>query len=225
MYCENVIVRNVTVRSHGPNTDGLNPDSCQGVLIENCFFSTGDDCIAINSGKNEDGRRVGRSCKDIIIRDCRMERGHGGVVIGSGMSGGVRNVYVHNCDFQGTDRGIRLKSIRGRGGIVENVWFENISMKNIRYEAIVANMSYADPTVTPKRDAPPTFRNIHLTNICCCDAATAVEISGLPEQPLQKITLRDIRITAIKGAIIQDVEGLITSNVSIKSSVTQGQQL
>jgi polygalacturonase len=105
VYCEGVIVRDVTVRTEGPNTDGLNPDSCRNVLVEGCTFATGDDCVAINAGMNEDGWRVGRPCENVVIRRCRMIEGHGGVVIGSGMSGGVRNVYVHDCVFEGGDRG------------------------------------------------------------------------------------------------------------------------
>ena len=220
VYCENVIVRNVSVITEvdGPNTDGLNPDSCRNVLIEDCFFSTGDDCIAINSGLNEDGRRVGRPCENVLIRRCRMEHGHGGVVIGSGMSGGVRNVHAHDCDFRGTDRGIRLKSMRGRGGVVENVWFDNVTMADITHEAIQINMFYGSTSADPQTDAAPTFRDIHLTNVSCDGAAAAVELIGLPERPLENVTLKQIRVRAHKPMICQDVAGLAIEDVAIATA-------
>ena len=221
VYCENVTTRGVTVLTEGPNTDGLNPDSCRNVRIENCRFSTGDDCIAINSGKNEDGRRVGRPCERIVIRHCRMEHGHGGVVIGSGMSGGVRDVLVHDCTFDGTQRGIRLKAVRGRGGVVENVWFRDITMSRIEAEAIVMDLHYADPTVTPRLDAAPTFRDIHVARIRCDGAGTAIRLRGLPEQPLENITLEDVRITAREGMSCDEVKGLRNIDVCIRTSDAQ----
>ena len=152
VYCENVTVREVTVSTHGPNTDGLNPDSCKGVLIEGCTFDTGDDCIAINAGMNEDGWRVGRPCEDIEIRDCVMNGGHGAVVIGSAVSGGVRNVYAHHCRIRDTMQGIRIKSMRGRGGYVENVTFSHMDIKNVTDQAVQINMFYEFSTVIPKSD-------------------------------------------------------------------------
>ena len=130
-HCDNVIVRGVTVQTTGPNGDGLNPDSCRNVLVEGCTFDTGDDCIAINSGMNEDGWRVGIPCENIHIQGCTMREGHGAISIGSGMSGGVRNLYAHDCTVTGGDQGIRLKSMRGRGGFIENVYFENFQLSGL----------------------------------------------------------------------------------------------
>lgn len=154
VYSENVIIRGVHVITNGHNTDGLNPDSCRNVLIEDSIFETGDDCIAINSGMNEDGWRVNKPCENIVIRNCTMKEGHGGLVIGSGMSGGVRNIYAHNCKIAGGDRGIRIKSMRGRGGYIEDVWFENIEIRDVREEAVQINMFYEYSTVVPRTDTP-----------------------------------------------------------------------
>lgn len=214
VYCENVLVRRVKVKSTGPNTDGLNPDSCRNVLVEDCSFSTGDDCIAINSGMNEDGWRVGRPCENIVIRSCQMSEGHGAVAIGSGMSGGVRNVHVHDCRFMGGDQGIRLKSMRGRGGFVENVYFENIRLANLRREAIVLNMFYGSSTAASRSDAPPIFRNIRIENVTCESAGVAVYIRGLPEQRIRQVSLENLRLNAVEGIRCQDVDDLTLNNVS-----------
>jgi polygalacturonase len=214
VYCENVLVRGITVRSEGPNTDGLNPDSCRTVLVEGCSFHTGDDCIAINSGMNEDGWRVARPCENILIRDCVMSEGHGAVAIGSGMSGGVRNVSVRDCTVTGGDQGIRLKSMRGRGGYVDNVHVENIHLAGLRQEAIVLNMFYGSSTAESRSDAPPAFRNIHIRNVTCDSAGVAIAIRGLPEQPIERVVLEDLRLNAVEGIRCQDAHHLTFKNVS-----------
>lgn len=214
VYCENVLVRGVTVKSVGPNTDGLNPDSCRNVVIEDCSFSTGDDCVAINSGMNEDGWRVGRPCENIVIRNCHMSEGHGAIAIGSGMSGGVRNVYVRDCRFTGGDHGIRLKSMRGRGGVVENVHFENIQMSGLRFEAIVLNMFYGSSTAASRSNAPPIFRDIYIKNVTCEGAGTAVDIRGLPEQRIHRVVLEHLHLDSVRGIRCQDVDGLTLNDVS-----------
>jgi polygalacturonase len=214
VYCENVLVRGIAVRSEGPNTDGLNPDSCCNVLVEGCTFHTGDDCIAINSGMNEDGWRVNRPCENVVIHDCVMSEGHGAVAIGSGMSGGVRNVYAHDCTVTGGDQGIRLKSMRGRGGFVENVVFERFQMAGLRREAIVLNMFYGSSTATSRSDVPPTFRDIHIRDVTCESAGVAIAIRGLPEQPIQRLVLENLRLNAMEGIRCRDAEGLTLSNVS-----------
>ena len=213
VYCENVLVQGITVRSEGPNTDGLNPDSCSNVVVEGCSFHTGDDCVAINSGMNEDGWRVGRPCQNIVIRDCTMSEGHGAVAIGSGMSGGVRNVYVQNCRVTGGDQGIRLKSMRGRGGVVENVYVEQIHMAGLRREAIVLNMFYGSSTAASRSDAAPAFRNIHIRDVTCERAGVAIAIKGLPEQPIERVVLENLRLNAIEGIRCQDIEDLTLNNV------------
>jgi polygalacturonase len=214
VYCENVLVRNVNVDTEGPNTDGLNPDSCRNVLVEDCAFSTGDDCIAINSGMNEDGWRVGRPCENIVIHNCHMSEGHGAVSIGSGMSGGVRNVYVYDCHFTGGDQGIRLKSMRGRGGFVERVYFEGIYMANLRCEAIVLDMFYGSSTAASRSDAAPAFRDIRIRDVICESARAAVVIRGLPEQPIERVMLEDLHLNAVGGIRCQDIDDLTVSDVS-----------
>lgn len=222
VYCENVVVRNVTVSSHGPNTDGLNPDSCKNVLIEGCTFDTGDDCIAINSGINEDGWRVNKPCENVEIRNCTMTGGHGAVVIGSAMSGGVKNVYAHDCKINGTMQGIRLKSMRGRGGYVDNVKFENMQIDNVTEQAIQINMFYEYSTVMPKSNVPSEFRNIEIRNISGENNKTGIQIKGLPEKRLRNITLENISLTAENAFICSDVENISIKNVTIRDIKTEG---
>lgn len=215
VYCENVIIRNTTVFSEGPNTDGLNPDSCRNVLIENCSFSTGDDCIAVNAGMNEDGWRVDRPCENILIRNCSMSGGHGAVVIGSAVSGGIRNVYACNCKIKDTMQGIRLKSMRGRGGIVENITFEDFEIDDQTNEAIQINMFYEFSTVVPKSNTPSEFRNIVIRNVRGKGNRMGVVMKGLPEQKLKNITLENVCLEAEKYLICEDVEGLKLKNVTL----------
>ncbi len=215
VYCENLIVRNLKVITVGPNNDGVNPDSCKNVLIENCYFDTGDDCITIKSGRDADAWRVGKPCENILIRNCRTKRGHGGIVIGSEMSGGVRNLFAYDCHFDDTDRGIRLKSMRGRGGIVENIWIQDITMGKIRDEAILINMFYAASTVEADVKKAPVFRNIHIKNVTCDEAKQAIKIVGLEEQPTENVTLENITISAIKGFSCTDAKGVRLTGVNI----------
>jgi len=175
------------------NGDGVNPDSCKNVLIEYCDMDTGDDCFAIKSGRAEDGLRVGRPCENIVIRHNQGRRGHGGVVIGSETSGGIRNVFIRNCTFNGTDRGLRFKTARGRGAVIENIWARNITMGTIRKEAIIVNtLRYTDRyPAHPVSDRTPTYRNLHFQNITCeYSKGTCIRIVGLPEKPMRDLTLR-----------------------------------
>lgn len=216
VYCENIIIRDITIDTDGPNTDGLNPDSCRNVLIENSSFATGDDCIAINSGMNEDGWRVNRPCENVLIRNCRMTRGHGGVVIGSGMSGGVRNIYAHDCEIDGTEMGIRLKSMRGRGGVVENIDIRDCRVENILGQVIQVNMFYGATTIDPTSAVPPLFRNIVMENITG-SGGTGIQLKGLPESPLADIALRHIHITAPGAMECSDVTGLTLDDVQVNN--------
>lgn len=155
VYCENVEIKNIIINTDGPNTDGLNPDSCKNIWIHGCHFSTGDDCIAINSGINEDGLRVNHPSENILIEDCVMTKGHGAITIGSAMSGGVKNIVARNCHISHCEQGIRLKSMRGRGGYIKNVTMENIEINEASKEAIQINMFYESSTVIPKTQLPP----------------------------------------------------------------------
>ncbi len=195
VYCDHVAARRLRIRTSGPNTDGFNPDSCQNVLIEDCDFSTGDDCIAINSGMNEDGWRVARPCRQIEIRNCRFTGGHAAVAIGSGMSGGVEDVFVHDCSIQGTERGIRLKTIPGRGGYIRNVLFQDLTICGTEQEAIEISMAYGSSTVAPLSQALPEICGITFLRIHGKDARCGVALKGLPDSPLRSICLEDVHVS------------------------------
>ncbi len=216
LYCENVTVQAVTVRNpdDSPNTDGINPDSCRKVHISNCDISVGDDCITIKSGRDADGRRVGRPAEDYTISNCTMQRGHGGVVIGSEMSGGVKNITIANCVFVGTDRGIRIKSARGRGGIIEDVRVSNIVMRGILREAVVLTTFYEKSEPETPSARTPVFRNIHFNGLTG-DAKMAPELTGLVEMPLEDISFVDVQLTTETGIKIKDARNVSFQNVLI----------
>ncbi|MCD4727652.1 MAG: glycoside hydrolase family 28 protein [Pirellulales bacterium] len=217
VYCENAIVRGLTLRvAGGPdnsNNDGVDLDSCRNVLVEYCRFSTGDDCVALKSGMNEDGWRVGRPTENIVIRHIHAKRGHGGVVIGSDMSGGIKNVFVHDCHYENTFAGIRLKSTRGRGGVVENLWFQDITMDRVGHALQVTTQYRAYMGTTEGK--VPTFRNIVLRNVTCRHARRAAWITGLPEQPIENVTLENVKLSADTGLRCTEVHGLKLLNVEI----------
>lgn len=194
-FCDNVIVKGVTIHNPpSPNTDGINPESCRNVHISDCHISVGDDCITIKSGRDLQGRRMAVPCENITITNCTMLSGHGGVVIGSEMSGSVRKVTISNCVFDGTDRGIRLKSTRGRGGVVEAIRVSNIVMSNIKKEAIILDLRYSNMPQEEVSDRTPVFRNIHISGLTGVNVNIPIFIRGLEEAPITDITLRDINI-------------------------------
>src|SRR5439155_14935527 len=209
LLCENVNIRNVTVQNawNAQNGDALDMDSCRNVTVADSLFDAGDDAICIKSGKDEAGRKRGIPCENIAISNCTVLHGHGGVTIGSEMSGGVRNVSVRNCLFRGTDIGLRFKTTRGRGGVVENIDIANIVMYDIRCEAISLNMYYwikGEPVPEPVSERTPAFRDFSIRNIVCHGANRALEIRGLPEMPVERVTLENCRIAARRGAMIDD---------------------
>ncbi|GAK55202.1 hypothetical conserved protein [Candidatus Vecturithrix granuli] len=206
VYCENVVIRSVTFKNppNAPNTDGLDLDSCRNVRVSDCYFDVGDDCLCLKSGMDADGRRVGKPTENITITNCTMLHGHGGVVIGSEIAGSVRNVTISNCIFLGTDRGIRLKARRGRGGIVEDLRVSNILMKRV-LSPIVMNMFYrcgAKPEdwyfssePQPITETTPVFRNMAFANITAREVrAAAGFLHGLPEMPIQEVRFHDLLI-------------------------------
>jgi polygalacturonase len=205
--CENVTIHGVSIinPADSPNTDGINPDSCRMVRIANCYVSVGDDCVTIKSGLETEDADKRAPCENVTITNCTMAHGHGGVVIGSEMSGGVRNVVISNCVFIGTDRGLRFKSRRGRGGVVEDIRISNIVMTDVLCP-ITMNLYYAcgawgDTTVSDKRphpitDSTPQFRRIHLSHITAREVKYAAAfLYGLAEMPVEDITLSDISIS------------------------------
>jgi len=215
LYCENVLVRNVSIITRGVNNDGLVIDSTRNVLIEDCFFDTGDDCVVLKSGLNEDGWRVGKPTEKVVVRNCRTKEGHGGITIGSEMSGDVRDIFVHDCEFNGTSNGIRVKSMRGRGGVIENVWVQNIKMGRISRAALTFSTFYGMSTLVPSTKIPPVFRSFHLKNITCEYASRAVKIIGLPEQPLENFTLENIDINSRWGMECINSNGVKLTGVKI----------
>jgi len=213
-YCSKVIVRHVTIHTTGPNTDGIDIDSSSDVLIEGCDVSTGDDCIALKAGLNEEGRRIGRPTERVIVRHCVTRSGNGGFVVGSDTSGSIRNAIAYDCDFIGTQRGIRLKSTRGRGGVVENIWCRDIRMYDIAGEAIQISTFYKGWFGSDTGEAP-TFRNIDIENIKVEGAINGVAIDGLPEQPIENVTLKNLQIVALKGVACSEAQKITFDNVSI----------
>lgn len=182
LFCESLIVRGVHIFNRGPNGDGCDPESCKNVLIENCTFDTGDDCIAIKSGRNADGRKWNIPSENIIVRNCQMKNGHGGVVIGSEISGGYRNLFVENCrmDSPDLDRVIRIKTSTCRGGLIENVFVRNVTVGQCREAVLRINLQYENREQC-KRSFAPTVRNVHLKNITCEKSKLGVLIIGLDD--------------------------------------------
>jgi polygalacturonase len=217
VYSENVIVRRVRVETSGPNNDGCDPDSSRNVLIEDSFFSTGDDCVVIKSGLNEDGWRVGKPSENIVVRRLHGERGHGGVVIGSEMSGGVRNVWVTDSEFVGTDRGLRIKSMRGRGGVIENIFYDNVRHRDIRLMVVEVTSFYASSTLEPKTATPPTIRDVHVSNVTARGAKQAIDIVGLPELPVRDISFENVDIVASEGLRCVDCQNVSFKNTKLSS--------
>jgi polygalacturonase len=227
LMCEDLTIRNITVRNpwFSQNGDGLDIESCRNSLVYNSSFDVGDDGICIKSGKDADGRKRAMPTENLVIKNCIVFHGHGGVTIGSEMSGGVKNVYVSGCTFIGTDVGLRFKSNRGRGGIVENLYFSDINMINIPTQAISFNLYYGGSNVSevpaagknianktisvfPVNEETPLFRNITIKNITCKGASQGLYMQGLPELNLENIILENIDIVADNGLTSIDVNGL-----------------
>jgi hypothetical protein len=216
VYCENVTVSGVTIENpeHAPNTDGINPDSCVNVHVSDCHIDVGDDCITIKSGRDRQGRRIGRPAENYTITNCTMLRGHGGVVIGSEMSGGVRRIVITNCIFDGTDRGIRIKSTRGRGGAVEDVRVSNVVMRGIKEEALTLNLFYTAAPPEPASERTPHFRRIHISGVTG-DAEVAAYFAGLPEAPLEDVRCSDVRLRTRKGFLVKDAKDLVLDGLAV----------
>jgi polygalacturonase len=214
-FCENVTIKGVTIYNpKSPNTDGINPSSCKYVHISDCHISVGDDCITIKSGKDLPGRTKATPAENYTITNCTMLSGHGGVVIGSEMSGDVKKITISNCVFDGTDRGIRIKTTRGRGGVVEDIRVDNIIMKNIKDQAIVLDMEYSRTQPEAVSDRTPRFRNIRLSNITAY-TKQAMYINGLDEMPVSEISLHDVVFEAGTGITIRNAKDIELHNVRV----------
>ena len=216
-FCDNVVVTGVTIHNvPSPNTDGINPESCRNVHVSDCHISVGADSITLKSGRDAQARRLGVPCENITITNCTMLSGHGGVVIGSEMSGSVRKVTISNCVFDGTDRGIRIKSTRGRGGVVEDIRVSNIIMSNIKREAVVLNLKYSEMPVEPMSERTPLFRDISISGLTAVGVKTPVKIVGLEEAPVTDIILRDINVkNAREKCIFENCERIRLTDVIV----------
>lgn len=215
VLCSNVTVRNLHIDSHGPNNDGCDPDSCRDMLIENCVFDTGDDCIAIKSGRNRDGRRVGVPSENIVIRDCRMKDGHGGVTIGSEMSGGVRNVFVENCrmDSPHLDQALRFKTNAMRGGTIEHIFFRDIKIGEVANAVLQIDCRYEEGERGPEK---PVVRDIHLARVTCEKSRYALQLRGLAASPVRDVHLEDCEFNgAAQPNVVEHVEALEAVRVKI----------
>jgi polygalacturonase len=226
--CDGVVVSNVTVLAPAgaPNSDAIDPSRCRNVLITKCHIDVGDDNIAIKSGRKVDGREF--ACENITVTDCVFLHGHG-VSIGSETLGGVRNLTVRNCTFEDTENGIRIKSARGRGGLVENLMYSDITMKNVEpaitFTCYYMGTSAKDPVQPsiPKEDAAqsvvegtPIYRNIRISNLTATCEKSAGLIIGLPESPISDVVLENVRISAPTGLTIRNAKGIKIKNVKIE---------
>jgi len=239
LMSENVVIRNLNVRNpwYSQNGDGLDLESCKNALIYNNTFDVGDDAICFKSGKDKDGRDRGMPTENVIVKNNTVYHAHGGFVVGSEMSGGVRNVHVSECTFIGTDVGLRFKSTRGRGGIVEDIYISNIDMIDIPTDAIRFNMFYGgnspvleedqnaedearDETIVPVTEETPAFRNIFMKNITATGSGTAAFFMGLPEKSLENVKLENAILEAKNGITVIDTDGLELKNVKVLTENT-----
>jgi polygalacturonase len=231
LMVEDLTVRNITVRNpwYSQNGDGIDIESCKNVVVYNSNFDVGDDAICIKSGKDEDGRRRGVACENIIIKNNIVYHGHGGVTVGSEMSGGVRNMHVSNCTFMGTDVGLRFKSTRGRGGVVENIFISDIRMTDIPTQAISFDLYYGGKSVSemladggqdiaqpePVTIETPQFKDIVIRDVVVKGAQQAIFLQGLPEMNLENVVISDMLLEADNGISVIDANGVKISNVKL----------
>jgi polygalacturonase len=233
LMCENITIRNIDVRNpwYSQNGDGLDIESCKNSLVYNCTFDVGDDAICIKSGKDIEGRERGMPAENIIVKNCVVYHGHGGVTVGSEMSGGVKNMHVSGCTFIGTDVGLRFKSNRGRGGVVERIYISNIDMVDIPTNAISFNLYYGGlsvsemlaltgddkqvPEIPPVSEETPQFKDITIKNVTCKGARQAIYLQGLPEMNLENIHLENLTMEADHGLLCMDADGIIIKGLNL----------
>ncbi|HON02147.1 MAG TPA: glycoside hydrolase family 28 protein [Paludibacteraceae bacterium] len=235
--CENVIVDNIIVRNpdYAQNGDGIDVESCKNVIIVNSYFDVGDDAICIKSGKDEEGRRRAVPTENLIVHNCKVFKAHGGFVVGSEMSGGVRNISVSCCQFLGTDVGLRFKSKRGRGGVVENIFVDGIYMFDILTDSFLFDLYYGgksateameegndnqkDAVLMPVTEETPVFRNIFVKNIVSRNAHRAMFFNGLPEMKISNIQVENAIITATYGAELNNSKDIVFKNIYVEPTI------
>lgn len=241
LSCEHITIKDVKVFNpwYSQNGDALDLESCNYALIINNVFDAGDDAICIKSGKDEDGRKRGEPCQNVIVKNNVVLHGHGGFVVGSEMSGGVKNIYVSDCTFLGTDVGLRFKSTRGRGGVVENIHIHNINMIDIPHEALLFDLFYGGKgageeteeeliarmktAIPPVTEETPAFRDIYISGITANGVGRAMFFNGLPEMPIRNIDIKNVQITNAKaGIVISQAENVTIDNANVE---TEGEVL
>ena len=218
VLCTNVTVRNVKIDSHGPNNDGCDPESCRDVLIEKCMFDTGDDCIAIKSGRNADGRRVNVPSENIIIRDCEMKDGHGGVTIGSEISGGVRHVYAERCkmDSPNLDRALRLKSNAMRGGTLDHIYMRDVTVGQVADAVLHVDYLYEEGA---NGNFPPVVRDVEMLRVTSGKSNYALYLRGIEKGTIDDIRVIDCTFESVaKPDVIDHVTGLVRRNVIVNGT-------
>ena len=219
VLCTNVTIRDVTINSHGPNNDGCDPESCRDVLIDRCSFDTGDDCIALKSGRNDDGRRVGVPIENVIVRNCAMKDGHGGVVIGSEISGGARNIFAEGCrmDSPNLDRALRIKTNSVRGGLVERVYMRNVTVGQVAEALVTVNLFYEEGDTGRHT---PIVRDIEVRNVTSKKSVYALLLRGYPRTPITDVRLVDCTFDNVeKDDVLECVKDLSLTNVTINGKV------
>jgi polygalacturonase len=215
VLCTNVTVQDVKIVSHGPNNDGCDPESCTDVLIKDCYFDTGDDCIAIKSGRNADGRRVNAPSANIVIQGCQMKDGHGGVTIGSEISGGVRNVFAEDCrmDSPHLERALRLKTNSVRGGVLENIHLRNLEVGQVSDAIVSIDFNYEEGDAG---GFAPTVRNLSVRNLKSQQSKYALYLRGYERAPITGVRLEDCTLANVaKPNVVEHVQGLSLHNVRI----------
>ncbi|HNX89532.1 MAG TPA: glycoside hydrolase family 28 protein [Paludibacteraceae bacterium] len=225
LMCNNVIVRGVRVENDGPNGDGCDPEACSNVLIENCYFSTGDDCIAIKSGRNNDGRLWSQPSENIIVRNCEMKNGHGGVVIGSEISGGYKNLFVENCRMNSPllDRVIRIKTNTLRGGTIQNIYVRNIEV-GVCKEAILHISLLYEPREIGERGFHPVVQNINLEYIRSQKSQYGVSIDALPDTTcVRDIFVRNCNFNGVKSGnkLTGKIENVKFDNLTVNGKLME----
>ena len=232
LMCEDFTLRNTTVRNpwFSQNGDGIDIESCKNSIIHDSNFDVGDDAICIKSGKDKEGRDRKMPNENLIVKNCIVFHGHGGVTVGSEMSGGVKNLHVSNCTFIGTDVGLRFKSNRGRGGVVENIYISNVEMMNIPTQAISFNLFYSGRSASedleageagtvvkllPVTEETPQFKNIFIRNVNCKGAMLGIQLQGLPEMNLENVELENIRMEAESGMVCVDAKAITVKNLTL----------
>jgi len=212
-------VKNVTIRSHGPNNDGCDPESCKDVLIDGCTFDTGDDCIALKSGRNDDGRRINVPVENVVIRNCSMKDGHGGVVIGSEISGGARNIFAEKCrmDSPALDRALRIKTNSVRGGIIEGVYLRDVTVGEVAEAVVTINFFYEEGEGGRHL---PTVRDVEVRNVSSRKSQHALLLRGFKNAQISGVRIQDCTFDGVqKDDVLENVRGIELQNVRVNGKI------